>query len=62
MKVMLGGADSMSWLWTGFFREHCASLVALCVLPADDGVLEPLARLAAGRARRRVRVLLRRSS
>ena len=32
LKAMLGGADSMSWLWLGFFREQCASVVALLVL------------------------------
>ena len=32
LKVMLDGTSSMSWLWLGFFREHCAALVALVVL------------------------------
>ncbi len=32
MKVMLGGADSMSFVWLGFFREHCSAFVALVVL------------------------------
>lgn len=32
LKAMLGGADSMSWLWLGFFREQCATVVALLVL------------------------------
>jgi ATP-binding cassette subfamily B protein len=32
LKVMLEGSSSMSWLWLGFFREHCAALVALGVL------------------------------
>jgi ATP-binding cassette subfamily B protein len=41
MKVMLGGADSMSWLWLGFFREHCAALVMLLVLLPLTLVLNP---------------------
>jgi ATP-binding cassette subfamily B protein len=32
IKVMTSGADAMWGLWLGFFREHCAALVALCVL------------------------------
>ena len=32
LKVMLEGAASMSGLWLTFFREHCASFVALFVL------------------------------
>jgi ATP-binding cassette, subfamily B, beta-glucan exporter len=32
LKVMLEGSNSMCWLWLGFFREHCAALVALIVL------------------------------
>jgi len=32
MKVMLEGAGGMSGLWLSFFRENCASLVALVVL------------------------------
>lgn len=32
IKIMTSGADAMWGLWLGFFREHCASLVALCVL------------------------------
>ncbi|HKU42102.1 MAG TPA: glucan ABC transporter ATP-binding protein/ permease [Polyangiales bacterium] len=32
MKVMSSGADAMWMLWLGFFREHCAALVSLCVL------------------------------
>ena len=32
LKVMLDGAGSMSGLWLSFFREHCASFVALFVL------------------------------
>ena len=32
LKVMLEGTSSMAWLWLGFFREHCAALVALVVL------------------------------
>ncbi|QLP97234.1 MAG: glucan ABC transporter ATP-binding protein/ permease [Rhodoblastus sp.] len=31
-KVMLEGTNAMWGLWLGFFREHCASLVALFVL------------------------------
>jgi ABC-type multidrug transport system fused ATPase/permease subunit len=33
MKVMLEGAGGMSGLWLSFFRENCASLVALVMLP-----------------------------
>ncbi len=32
LKVMLEGTNAMWGLWLGFFREHCASLVALFVL------------------------------
>ncbi|WP_112661717.1 glucan ABC transporter ATP-binding protein/ permease [Microvirga flavescens] len=32
LKVMLDGSSGMAWLWLGFFREHCAALVALVVL------------------------------
>jgi ATP-binding cassette subfamily B protein len=32
IKVMTSGADAMWGLWLGFFREHCAALLALCVL------------------------------
>jgi glucan exporter ATP-binding protein len=32
MKVMLTGADSLWWLWLGFFREHLAAFVSLLVL------------------------------
>ncbi len=32
LKAMLGGADSMSWLWLGFFREQCSTVVGLVVL------------------------------
>jgi ATP-binding cassette subfamily B protein len=32
MKVMLEGAGGMSGLWLSFFRENCASLVALTVM------------------------------
>ncbi|MBF9232795.1 glucan ABC transporter ATP-binding protein/ permease [Microvirga alba] len=32
LKVMLEGSNGMAWLWLGFFREHFAALVALCVL------------------------------
>lgn len=32
LKVMLEGSNGMSWLWLGFFREHCAALVSLFVL------------------------------
>jgi ATP-binding cassette, subfamily B, beta-glucan exporter len=32
LKVMLEGSNGMAWLWLGFFREHCAALVALVVL------------------------------
>jgi glucan exporter ATP-binding protein len=32
MKVMLGGAEAMWMTWLSFFREHCASLIALFVL------------------------------
>ncbi|HMO28412.1 glucan ABC transporter ATP-binding protein/ permease [Enterovirga sp.] len=32
LKVMLEGSTGMSWLWLGFFREHFAALVSLCVL------------------------------
>ena len=32
LKVMLEGSNGMSWLWLGFFRDHFAALVSLCVL------------------------------
>jgi ATP-binding cassette subfamily B protein len=32
LKVMLDGATSMLWVWLGFFREHFAALVSLCIL------------------------------
>lgn len=32
MKVMLGGSEAMWMTWLGFFRDQCASLVALFVL------------------------------
>jgi len=32
LKVMLEGTSGMSWLWLGFFREHCAAIVSLVVL------------------------------
>ena len=32
LKVMLEGTNAMWGLWLGFFREHCASLVALFAL------------------------------
>ena len=32
LKVMLEGTNAMWGLWLGFFREHCASFVALFVL------------------------------
>ncbi|QEL24892.1 glucan ABC transporter ATP-binding protein/ permease [Bosea sp. F3-2] len=32
LKVMLDGASAMWALWLSFFREHCASIVALFVL------------------------------
>ena len=32
LKVMLEGASGMSWIWLSFFRENCASMVALFVL------------------------------
>ena len=32
LKVMLEGAGGMASLWLSFFREHCASFVALLVL------------------------------
>jgi len=32
MKVMLEGAGGMSGLWLSFFRENCASLVALTIM------------------------------
>jgi ATP-binding cassette subfamily B protein len=32
LKVMLEGSNGMAWLWLGFFRTHCAALVALIVL------------------------------
>jgi ATP-binding cassette, subfamily B, beta-glucan exporter len=32
LKVMIEGANGMSWLWLSFLREHCASFVALGVL------------------------------
>jgi ATP-binding cassette, subfamily B, beta-glucan exporter len=32
LKVMLEGSNGMAWLWLGFFREHCAALIALIVL------------------------------
>ncbi len=32
MKVMLGGADAMSWLWLNFFREQLATFISALVL------------------------------
>ena len=32
LKVMLDGTSGMWALWLSFFREHCASLVALFIL------------------------------
>jgi ATP-binding cassette subfamily B protein len=32
LKVMLDGANGMCGLWLAFFREHCASFVALTIL------------------------------
>jgi ATP-binding cassette subfamily B protein len=32
LKVMLEGSNGMAWLWLGFFRDHCAALVALVIL------------------------------
>ncbi len=32
MKVMLSGADTMFWLWLGFFRDQLAVFLALLVL------------------------------
>ncbi len=32
LKVMLEGSNGMAWLWLGFFRTHCAALVALILL------------------------------
>ncbi len=32
LKIMLEGSNGMAWLWLGFFREHCAAIVALIVL------------------------------
>ena len=32
LKVMLEGSNGMAWLWLGFFRTHCAALVALLLL------------------------------
>ncbi len=32
LKIMLEGSNGMAWLWLGFFREHCAALIALVVL------------------------------
>jgi ATP-binding cassette subfamily B protein len=32
LKIMLTGADSMWWLWLGFFREHFAAFVTLLVM------------------------------
>ena len=32
LKIMLEGASAMASLWLSFFREHCASFVALTVL------------------------------
>jgi glucan exporter ATP-binding protein len=32
MKVMLGGADAMAWIWLNFFREQLATFVAALVL------------------------------
>jgi ATP-binding cassette subfamily B protein len=34
LKIMLGGADNMFWVWLGFFREHLSTFViALVLLP-----------------------------
>jgi ATP-binding cassette subfamily B protein len=32
LKIMLDGAQAMFWIWLSFFRENCASAVALFVL------------------------------
>ncbi len=32
LKVMIEGANGMSWLWLGFLRDHCSALVSLFVL------------------------------
>jgi ATP-binding cassette, subfamily B, beta-glucan exporter len=32
LKVMLEGSNGMAFLWLGFFRTHCAALVALVLL------------------------------
>src|SRR4029078_11758266 len=32
LKVMLGGTDSLWWLWLAFFREHLIAFVSLFVL------------------------------
>ena len=34
LKIMIGGADNMFWVWLGFFREHLSTFViALVLLP-----------------------------
>ncbi len=32
LKVMLEGASGMAGIWLSFFRENCASIVALVIL------------------------------
>ena len=32
MKMMLSGADALFWMWLSFFKEHLATLLAICVL------------------------------
>ena len=32
LKAMLEGTNGMAWLWLGFFRDHFAALISLCVL------------------------------
>jgi glucan exporter ATP-binding protein len=32
LKIMIGGADNMFWVWLGFFREHLSTFVIVLVL------------------------------
>ena len=49
LKIMLEGASSMASLWLSFFRENCASFVALFVLlPLSLFINAPLAALLIG--------------
>ena len=50
LKVMLEGASGMAGIWLAFFRENCASMVALFVLLPATLVRQLAARISAGDA------------